>query len=468
MKLRLGVLAWLLSLPLTAHGHTEIFFPRLFSTAELPNTGFVLLNPDPIPSTVGLCLFKSSGLPTASDKCPAGHSASLTIPAGGQVSKLGSELFPNATSGGWVYLINDTEGMQAFWLTYNSGLTQLDGAEAAGYDTIGPDQIIPLVAGETELNIVNPGFSRFLVTIRIFGETGELAAAITRDLPIAGAFQSQVATLFPAVDMTRVRFIRVQTAGAQIAASAVIRGFLVANESGVINGVNVALRTDLTFPHVVHGLLTGANYTTLIGVTNLSTARQTIRLTFNPDGGTPLEASRTIEGNGALRETVQSLFNLGSGFRSGWVSVTGTTALTGFAAYADSIAGGFAIVPPGIAQSKLFFSHIADGPPQWQTGIALLNATDTAAAIDIFAMNPSGTLIGKTTINLEPRSKTARALRELIPQARGINGGFVFVRTANNLPLFAIELFYTEDLKVLSNVAAGKLVSGVTYAPPPL
>jgi hypothetical protein len=82
-------------------------------------------------------------------------------------------------------------------------------------------------------------------------------------------------------------------------------------------------------------------------------------------------------------------------------------------------------------------------------------------------LNPSGSLIGNVaSLILEPGKKVAKAVHELIPETLGANGGFVYVRTTNGTKLNGIELFYTEDLKVLSNVAAAKLVSGVVYAPP--
>ena len=97
-----------------------------------------------------------------------------------------------------------------------------------------------------------------------------------------------------------------------------------------------------------------------------------------------------------------------------------------------------------------------------------MNATTTAAAIEIFAVNPNGTPIGSASLTLEAGTKLARTIQELIPQTRGVNGGFIYVQTQNDVPLMGIELFYTQDLKVLSNVAAAKLVPGVKYVPPPM
>jgi hypothetical protein len=220
------------------------------------------------------------------------------------------------------------------------------------------------------------------------------------------------------------------------------------------------------FPHVINGRLSDANYTTVIGVTNLSTSPQSVTLTFNPNEGPPITASRTIPGNGSLRETAETLFQLSSAFENGWVHISGTAAFSGFAAYADTVSGGFSVVPAGNAQSNLFFSHIADGPPQWQTGIALLNAGTTAADVEVYALDPGGALIGSTSLTVEPGRKIAKTIHELIGKTRGVNGGFAFVRSTNNVPLYGIELFYTEDLKVLSQVAAGRPTGGVVYVPP--
>jgi hypothetical protein len=109
-------------------------------------------------------------------------------------------LFPHPAASGWVYVLNDTEGMQAFWLNYDASLTYLGGSEAAQYDTIGSDQIVPLVAADAELNIINPNFSKIALTIRLFGSEGELASAFMTELQIAGAFQSKVSAMFPSGD----------------------------------------------------------------------------------------------------------------------------------------------------------------------------------------------------------------------------------------------------------------------------
>jgi hypothetical protein len=456
MKLAILIL---FAIPITAEAHAEIFFPKIFSTSELPNTGFVVLNADPTIVIAKFYLLGADGVVLSSP--PA-----LQIPPGSQLATLGSELFPDAPDAGWVYLLTDAEGMQAFWLNYNADLTSLDGAEAIQLDSVGSDQIIPFVAPQTELNVISLNGVTVPVTIRIFGADGELAPSVTRNLPYGGALRANVSEIFPDADMMQARYVRVRAPNAPLASTALIRGFQVPSESAVVNGVNVGLGTEMIFPHIVNGALTGANYTTVIGVTNLSNAGQNVTITFTPAEGAPIAATRTLTGNGALRETAESLFGLTSSFQTGWLRIRGTAPLTGFALYADTLAGALSAVPASSPQGNLFFLHIADGPPHWQTGLALLNAGNTAAMAEIYAITSSGSLIGTVTVSLEPGTKVANVIHELIPETRGVNGGFVYVRSTNNVPLYGIELFYTDDLKVLSNVAAGKLVPIIKYVPP--
>ena len=92
-------------------------------------------------------------------------------------------------------------------------------------------------------------------------------------------------------------------------------------------------------------------------------------------------------------------------------------------------------------------------------------------------MTPAGALIGGAAnvptarFTLKAGTKVAKLRSELIPQTQTqmqtSYGGFVFVRTTNNVPIYGIEPFFTGDLAVLVNVAAGALAPDITYTPPP-
>jgi hypothetical protein len=106
------------------------------------------------------------------------------------------------------------------------------------------------------------------------------------------------------------------------------------------------------------------------------------------------------------------------------------------------------------ARTELVFAHIADLPP-WITGMALLNSGNASANIEITAYNPNGSLVSSPNpvrFSMPPQSKTARLLREWIPQtpARTSDGGWIRIRSS--APIFGLELFFTSDLRIIVNI----------------
>lgn len=459
MKIRYGLLILLLAVPVMGYGQSTLNFPRAFTVSDLGATGFAVVNKGGTSASVTFTLYSASGAVVAT--------STQTVPAGGQFARVGTELFASASQAGWVQLTSAASGLQGFWLGGDFA-TFTDGAEAAGSAT---DVIFPLVTQNTEINIANATSTTNSVSIRLFGGDGtELATAVTRSISGNGVLQSQASALFPSANLDNARYIRVTGSGA-VTGTAVISGYLVTPSYGVTNAVSTtSTLTEANFPHVVSGAGGGGNYTTIVGVTNLASASNSVTITFTPEsGGSPTTVTRTIAASGALRDTAQSLFSFPAAFQNGWVRVSGSAALTGFVAYADSVAGGLAVVPvQATPRRELLFGHIADLPP-WLTGIALLNTNTSSATIEVYAMTPAGALIGgadnvtTARFSLAAGTKTAKLLSELIPQtqSRTGDGGFVFVRSSQTL--YGIELFFTRTLSILSNVAGG---DGASYTPP--
>jgi len=453
------LLAVILLLPVM--GWAQLYFPRLVGANEWSTTGYAAVNPAGTTATVTLTLYSSSGNLLSSSLQP--------IPPGGQFAKLGSELFPGIATSGWVQITSDIP-VQSFWLGGDFS-SFVDGGPPA---VASADQVFPLVAGQTELNIANVSGAPNTVTIRIFDANGaDLASPVIQNLSGNSLLQSQASALFPSVDISQARHIRVTGTG-PVAATSVIRSFLTTTESAVLNGVNSASTEQaLHYPHVVSGPVGDANYTTVLGVTNLSSAAQTVTLTFNPEsGGTPVSIQRPVAAGGSLRDTASNIFGFSSGFQDGWVQIDGTAPITGFAAYAETLSGGLAVVPvQSTPESSMLFAHIA-GQPVWYTGVALLNSGAVDANVEFYAMTPTGTLIGgaanvaTASMTLKAGHKMARLLGQIVPETSAQNGGFVFVRTTNGVPLYGMELFGSLDGKIIANVAASGLPSGTVYTPP--
>src|SRR5262245_56119091 len=90
--IRIAVMLAMVALPAMAWSQSTLNFPRGFSPAELGSTGFAIVNPGSSPAQVTFQLYSSNGQVVAT--------SSQTIPARGQISKLGlgvSELFQQAS-----------------------------------------------------------------------------------------------------------------------------------------------------------------------------------------------------------------------------------------------------------------------------------------------------------------------------------------------------------------------------------
>src|SRR5436190_9286294 len=462
--MRTAVLALfaIISLPFLSWGQSTLTFPRVMQPGDFSTTGFALVNPGSTNATVTFTLYGENGNP---------QTATQTITARGQIAKLASELFPGVRNAGWIQATSGAAGLQGFWFAGNFS-TFADGAEAA---LSSAELVLPLVAPQSEINIANTGTTDVTVLMNLLGADGT-----DSDMPFPqlirakGFFRGQVSALFPRVDdfsiVTHMRITCACSNGSPFAATMIARDFIAAPSWAVVNALPASTSTlTLNFPQLVDGPQGSANWRSVVGVTNLSaTSPNDVTISFMSETGTPLlTTTRTLQPNGGIRATAHD-FGLPAGFQNGWVQVTSVSGLpvTGYIAYAEMVAAGVAVVPPQQeAQTNLLFAHIADLQP-WSTGVALLNTSIVVANVELFAMNPDGSLIGSASFPLQPGTKIARLLSELIPQSqsRTSDGGFLFVRS--NVPIYGIELFFSRNNQIFSNVAAGRVAAGIQFVPP--
>ena len=443
-------LLWI-ALPLASEAQSTLVFPKRLTPPELGSTGFAVANTGLTAATVTFYLSADNGILVGN--------STQTIPAGGQVAKLGTDLFPFAGIPGWVIATSATPYLSGFWLSGDFS-TYTDGGEAA---PTAADLIFPLIAANTEIDVANTRSSATAVTLRARGSDGsDVAPSVTRTVAGFGVLQAQASDLFPTADPAKILYVEASAAwgvkGAPaIAGASVIRNFLVPIESAVLNAVDATSSvTTLNFPHAVNGMLGSANYVTSIGVTNLTASAQNVIFTFTPEpAGTPIAVPQIIPPNGSFRDSAQNIFGLPADFSNGWIKITSASPITGFVVYADTTSGAMTAVPAQTTpQPSLSFGHIA-GLPLWYTGIALLNASSTDASVEVSARTPAGTQIGsKATFTLAAGHKDAKLLGDWIPEAASQNGGFVTVRTTNNVSLYGIELFGSTAGAILADVAS--------------
>jgi hypothetical protein len=453
--------------PVFASGQSNLYFTKVFTPNDLQSTGFAILNPGPTNANVTYALYGIDGLLLAT--------ASRQINARNQLARLGSELFPSAPGSGWVEVSSPTSGLQGFWLSGDFvNLNRADGAVSAPLTF---DQVFPFFPIVSDLSIINPNPVVTTVNIRAYSESGAEIGNTPRMIPARGILQVALASI---IQSGTLAYLRV-TGNPGFAASIVVRG-ISSLDNAVYNGIDASLasqtETTLVFPHFIDGASGALTYSSFMSIVNLSTRALNVRYQFFPEeGGPPVESEQFLAPQAQRKGIAPNFFSYPEflPFHNGYVKVTADGPIAGVVDYGAPGEGGEAVVPALLTpQTAVLFSHIADLFP-WYTGLAIQNPSNAAANVEVYAMNPNNTLIGGAAnvptarFTLAPGAKTAKLLSELIPQTQtrtGPDGGFVFVRTTNGVPIHAIQLFFTRDLKALANVSGAGLPPGITYVPP--
>jgi hypothetical protein len=448
--------------PSIAWTQSTLNFPIPVDAASGSQVGYAVVNPNPATATATFTAYDQTGTPTGS--------TSVSIPARGQFARLFSELFANSSVNGWVQVTSSVSGLKGFTIggDFANNVDGTAGAEGAS------DQVFPLIGNTTTIALANPTAATLTLTLSFLTAAGgEIPPALSLTLfPHASLVQPLLDLPWFGQQYAGATYVRI-TGSCDFAATALVAQYLVAKpEFALYNGIDVSKAgTALTFPHVVDGELDGVLYRTAIALTNLSSIPQSVALTFTPDSGLgPVSISITLSPGATIRDVVTFP---GGGFHNGWLQVQSPGPIAGVMAVTntDPRSVGIAVVQPQTAGStSMIFSHFANLAP-WATGLAFVNTTSNPVTVEVFAMNPNGTLIGgpatapMSRFTLNPQSKTARLLNELIPQTQTANGGFVFVRTSG-IPIFGMELFSLRKGGPIANVPADVLTGTINFTPP--
>jgi len=448
-------------LPICSPAQSILNFPHVLGPLEFDTTGFAVVNPGATEAIATFTLFGPDGV--------ALKSSDQRIRARGQIAKLASELFPATLVAAWVQVSSATAGLQGFW--FGGDFANIgDGSEPAAS---APELVVPMITLISEIHVANTGSLDVTVIMDLLNGDGlNIDERFPQRIRSNGFFKANVADIFRKADLNQATHMRLRCACATntIAAVVIARDFIAGPSMAVLNALPASTSTPtIVFPHLVDGIRGTTNWKSVLSLTNLSVSTPNdVSIVFTAENGTTRTAQRTVQPNGSIRETARDMFGFTTGFQNGWIRVSSASSLsiTGFLAYAETVASGVAVVSPQVdALTNLLFPQIVDLAPWW-TGLALLNANSRGTAnVKLYALNPDGSLIGETDFSLPFGTKVAKLLSEWIPatQNRSSDGGFVFV--LSDIPLFGAELFFTRNMQILGNIPTAKIPPG-TYVPP--
>jgi len=382
--------------------------------------------------------------------------AELTVPAGGQIARLASEVFGAGIAGrsGWVELTASEAGFNGFFELFDNALSTSDGG---AFPTAPSARLFfPHVDKDTTLYIVNTGDRATPETaVLVYDNNGALAGSTTVSIAAKGGWSGRVADLLPSLQAVD-GYVVVDAHGSLFATSA---DTLVGMQSYQRGDAAIVLgqpESELVRSGYAVHVVTGGGYTTRLNLVNPAAVQQQLELTLN---GTTVK--RTVPAFGRLDESIAQLFNIsGNSQTSGFLKVqTADAEGVGVGGYVEITASeGLVRTTTPIAQDaqrKLMFSHIAQGGSYF-TGLALLNAQATAATATIEVVSSNGTLLGSKVVTLQSGERMIGLLSELFPSLGTQMGGFV--RVVSTLPIYGLQIFGSLDPRsanFLTNVPPG-------------
>ena len=385
-----------------------------------------------------------------------------TIAANSQLPVLVSDLFTGSqdpATVGWIQATSTTDNLTGFFLFFNDTVpfNIFDGADLP---QTGTTIVFPQVRVDngytTELNLINPSNGTASLTVQLI-PTGSAPISQSLELPAMGAARMDLATFFGISDDPI-------NASVAVSSDVAVAGFeLVRSPTADLVGLNARPSETLTHLYFPQMAVLGGIQTTL-GVVNNSAQAVILTISAFDEGGDLYVAETTenpvnvgLDPGESLVQDLEELFGFsGSTLLDGWLQVESSSpAVTGYLTYElPSLGAGATVTPNQAGQTRGIFSHIATIEGLF-TGVAILNPGQLVANVLIVAVKKDGTVLGSTSVLLQPGERISEILGlepplGLIPEAAGQGDGYVFV--SSDLPVYLTSLFGDDVLKVLSNI----------------
>src|SRR3989454_2077544 len=205
-----------------------------------------------------------------------------------------------------------------------------------------------------------------------------------------------------------------------------------------------------TFPFFVQG----ADYVTELQFINVTNNAATVTLTARGFDGNVVPGSAAtsivVPATGAVRHSVQRIFNPGAGITVGSIVFQSTAPVVAAEAISGVSQSGFVVLPVGPQPNTNFVFSIRNSNPQSFLGLALLNPSASPANLTLQYISDAGALVSSTTLTINPSTEAARTLTDLLPNAR--NAGFIYV--TSNVPIIATALEGAIDNSILGALPA--------------
>ena len=385
----------------------------------------------------------------------------ITLEAGGQLAKLGREIFsdpsqPNRLA--WVRATTDNPALAACSLLGNPDYLDGSGAVTRTARRLYFTRIQSKADGDlseraaTFLSIANPGFGPVKLKLTLFSTTDQSKAAESarteRILPAKGLLYERVADLFQDAGPIRSGYVEVE-----VLAGAGVVGFQLVefSEGSSLIGLSPWEGNSLDNLYSAQVAETPDLHTSL-KLINVGTTSRRVTLTILSADGYVVGGSVTVDlGPGSQLE--KDLFDLATEeVVTGSLTVqTDGPGIIGDVLIKESAVSKFATAALLQTQKarKTVSCQIANALGFF-SGVALFNPGKSVAQVTVEAFTSSGESAGQQNLTLKAGASLARTLTELIPSTAAQVGGYLVVSSSQ--PLVVRQIFGDNELTYFSSV----------------
>jgi glucose/arabinose dehydrogenase len=381
---------------------------------------------------------------------------SLSLPAGSQTALVDGQIFGQpihfGNRVGWMKLGANSNQIAAFFLSFDSALTVLEGAEAVsttpGYAVLSEIE----AQGLTQVHVANPYPNPSSLTLRLVSPSGATLATAGRELAGNGALIESAASLFPGAGQNSSNYIQVVSSKGSV--SFEFMSSAGADASGLNGQDATAGAKTLYAPQYV----SGGGYRSTLSIVNLDPVAGNLDLRLFADDGAQIGGTRTVtvSGNGKVYVDDPAFFKDADGrVLQGCVQISSSRLhLAGSVVFSAVGRNGFSAALPLSAKfgRNLFFSQVASND-RYFTGIAVINPQSADATASVEVRGQDGSLIASDTFTIRAHGRKSALLTQYFPAFVGQDIHLGSIRMSSDSDLAAYVLFGTNDLTALSAIS---------------
>ena len=429
--------------------------PQALGVAGDVMTGMALTNLGTGPADLSFTAFDGAGNLLAGPDIS--NPKSWSLDSRSQFGILDFEIFGDgfitSDSKGWIKLESSSPDVGGFFLTFDSGLTFMDGANFGttpltdfAFTEIEPD-------GSTRFNLANGNSGEVRVTFNLMRANGTVRGSTSRTIHANGALVGDLfGDLFTGVTPEPSDYVRVNsTVGVQPFELMQKRVGDIASLTGadITSGA-----TTLYSPQYV----AGGPWTTSLSILNLDSRIGMVTLRLISGDGVQIGESRAaaIPALGKLYIDDPEFFvTLEPGeIAAGYVEIVSDgVRISGSTVFGDRTGESFSSALPlvSVLHKNVLFSHIASNDLYF-TGLAIVNPGTSTATATIELYSAGGILLASKTGTIAAKHRSSRLLTEYFPSLAGEDHASGYIRLISNSPIASFALIGTNHLSVLSAI----------------